>query len=580
MDAIDQMPDFGSPLALGDTLVFPPVIAGPLSVMPNALHLSKDAQGQPALSLQIVKRTDDLSTDGQYAVLDMQITGDYALDDALALARTKFPEATVKPASIEIGYARLVPAGADIKLPDDLTVPEPFGWACANGARWTRRLDRVSGELIKGALRQGTVLFSAQAEFTILGVAPRAPLQLTFAPAELLDAILAGANDREIDYAALLAILMRPLSSLPIKITAGADATRLPEILRDRLFAAYGSLVPAPAARDPLRIRFASPPSGTVAWDLSQPVVAPRAFSMQFDMLRGLREAGDPAKLIHETVIPALDVGFRSITVAANLPKNRVGVPAIGARIDVPANPPFRPSGVSETIAFNAPGDEGTFSFKLSPDEALRYSLTCFVIVAAGAAVSQYETAAKPSGAGWLRLQSTDFPVSFTHITASDRLLELAVINGALTYKHSGQLIEQPIMLSKDAADVAVVVPNDAGEAGLTFTAIALDGTRKLSISEVSPGRIELDLTSFPEYGPHRVPISCQFKNGSGALSVDLLGEDGANPATVTLVPSSPTATWGYVAQSPFRSGYRYREHAGAWSDVIPATTPLQLEAN
>jgi len=49
---------------------------------------------------------------------------------------------------------------------------------------------------------------------------------------------------------------------------------------------------------------------------------------------------------------------------------------------------------------------------------------------------------------------------------------------------------------------------------------------------------------------------------------------------TLTLLPSSPTAMWGYVAQSPFRSGYRHRENAAAWSDIIPATTPLQLEAN
>src|SRR6266567_4557906 len=165
MSSIDQMPDFGCPLAAGDLLLFPPVCAGPLSVMPSAFHLSKDARGQPALDLQIVKRADDLSADGQYAVLDIQMTGDYPLDEALVTARMRRPGATVKPASIDVGYARLVPAGSDIKLPDDLTAPEPFAWTCTNGARWTRRLDRISGELIKGALKQGTTLFAAQAEF-------------------------------------------------------------------------------------------------------------------------------------------------------------------------------------------------------------------------------------------------------------------------------------------------------------------------------------------------------------------------------------------------------------------------------
>src|SRR5205823_2316747 len=156
MGSLDTMPDFGSPLAAGELALFAPLLAGPFSVVPNALELASDGEGRPVFSLQIVKRADDLSPDGQYAVLDVQLKGRYALDEALVAARTHRPSATVKPASIDLGYGRLVSPGPDIKLPDDLTAPAPLGWWCADGARWTRRIDRGSGELIKGALVDGT----------------------------------------------------------------------------------------------------------------------------------------------------------------------------------------------------------------------------------------------------------------------------------------------------------------------------------------------------------------------------------------------------------------------------------------
>jgi hypothetical protein len=97
MGPLDTMPDFGLPLAAGESILFPPLLAGPFSVVPSALELAFDGEGRPIFSLQIVKRADDLSADGQYAVLDVQLRGQYALDQALAAARANRPSATVKP---------------------------------------------------------------------------------------------------------------------------------------------------------------------------------------------------------------------------------------------------------------------------------------------------------------------------------------------------------------------------------------------------------------------------------------------------------------------------------------------------
>jgi hypothetical protein len=63
-------------------------------------------------------------------------------------------------------------------------------------------------------------------------------------------------------------------------------------------------------------------------------------------------------------------------------------------------------------------------------------------------------------------------------------------------------------------------------------------------------------------------------------VSVELVGEENANPATVTLVPAAPASTWGYVAQSPFHAGYRYRTQNSDWIDVADANAPLALTVN
>lgn len=574
------MPDFASPMTAGETVFFPCFGTQEFSIVPAALGLAHAATGRPAFQLQMVRRSDDLRADGQYALIDIHLAGDYSLDTCLAAARAARPDAMVRPATIDRGFARLVPGGAGVQLPPDLTAPTELGWSTADGARWTHKLDVSSGELIKGALKSGALLFGARAEFTVIGIAPRMPAQVTFEPAALLDAILVELTGRQISVAALLAFLSRPVEALPIQIVPSGDTSRLPQILLDRLFGAYGALVPAPDATSGPTIAFSTPPAGKVVWDLGQPCEVPRAFALQLDLLTALRKISDTSALIHETIIPPLDLGFRDIVVVANLPIHRSGVPAIGVRIDIAPNPPHRPSGVTETLVFEAPDDQQTVSVSLSPGETLNYDMVCFAVLAAGQMVQQVEARPKTGSVQWLQLQTDDFPLQFVHITASDRLLALATVDGALTYLHAGKSISQPLRLDHDTVDIALAYPADASDVAVTVNATALDASKSLPVPGLTAGRILLDLTSFPDYGPHRIPVSCEFKSGNGMLSVDLVGEDGANPTTLTLVPAMPASAWGYVAQSPFHAGYRYRLQNGDWTDVAAINAPLALTMN
>jgi len=93
-------------------------------------------------------------------------------------------------------------------------------------------------------------------------------------------------------------------------------------------------------------------------------------------------------------------------------------------------------------------------------------------------------------------------------------------------------------------------------------------------------GVIRLDLPSFSGYGPHRIAIAAELAADAPPLDVDLQSEDGAAQGSVTLTASSPTSRWGYVAASPFASGYRYRARGGAWSATLPFDKALTLAAD
>ena len=133
------LPDFSQPVGAGTTQLFAPFGEGPFAVLPAGARVAV-RQGAPALALALVRQPDTPGRAGAYAVLDVEVEEDVPLDAGLALARTVHGDATVAPAAIALGFARLVPGGPTVALPVDMTTPVPLGWSAAAGARWTQRL--------------------------------------------------------------------------------------------------------------------------------------------------------------------------------------------------------------------------------------------------------------------------------------------------------------------------------------------------------------------------------------------------------------------------------------------------------
>jgi hypothetical protein len=573
MSMLEELPDFQATLAAGASQVFAPYAAGAFAVLPTGVVVAQ-ANGQPMLSLTLVSQPDQPGVAGDYAVLDIALDLQVPLDAALVAARGVRADATVAPATIELGFARLTQAGLDVTLPKDMTTPAPLGWIAA-GARWTPRLDASTGALLKNALLQGTLLLHARLEFTVRGVAPPVAAATSFVPATLIPALLGGSAT--IGVPQLLARLADP--SLPLEVIGGSRAAAA-QALCDRILAVWGSFVPAAGADDPPCFAFPGPlPISRMDWDLRTPAEGLRAYMLQLAPLAPTRGMADPSSLVHEISIPPLDLGFRDIVVSANLPPNRAGLPAIGVRISLPPAPPDRPSGIDASAMFTPPGDTARINIRLGPDEPLAYTATTFAIVVAGASVQQLEAPGRPAQGPFLRLQPTDFPLAFAHVTASDRLLAQATVTGALTYAHGAAQAVQPIALQAGTAELSVAAPAAAADAVITLTAVAADGT-KVALSPQKPGVVRLDLASFPGYGPHRIAISAPIPAGAMPLLLEFESEDGASQGTAMLTPASPTAGWGYVAGSPFRAGFRFRVKGGTWSAVMAARNTLALNAD
>jgi len=328
-------------------------------------------------------------------------------------------------------------------------------------------------------------------------------------------------------------------------------------------------------------------------WDLSQPAIGHQQWVLSLDLLTDLRAfaaKNGVDSLVKNVTVPALQLGFVNIDFDANLPPHRLGVPAIGATVDVAANPPARPSSISEHVLFTEPDDVGSVQFRLSPSEQLTYALTGYAVVTAGSMVEQLALPPQQRSDTWVHLNMPDFPVLFSHVTAAQRLLSLATLALVLSYILDGKSRQLHYTLTPQATGISFGMPRSATNASIAVTATPADGSSPITLPPMPPGRIELDVTTFREYGPHSIAILAMMTNGAPLVldfqSVEQADVAGSVPDQRLFTSDQPAATWNYVVTSPFRSGYRYRKAAvtsapaGAWSQILSPFSPLVLDPN
>jgi hypothetical protein len=584
--------------------------------LPAGLELSRrgDPAGEPDFSLELVRGENPFLPPQPYGVLDFRLRSHPVPTELLDDLRQSNPGAVVSPAVFSRGYLRLVlQAGSDLHAPEFET-PVTLASNGLDSTRYIRRLTPEAVALLKRVLQEGTLTFIAIAEMEVIGLAPRLPVRLEFQPGELHHALSAAANkDSLITSGSLISFWMRSLSSLPVRFLTDIesfDRLSLAEILADWTADELSEFVPfVPGDPQPtFRLRSPSQPDQLQRWDLSEGRSVPRIVILTlnpFDAVRQIVVDQGLQAVFKETQVPPLETGFTTMSVSANLPDRLHGVVRLGVNLLAPPNPPDRVSPLTRSLLLDDPDLVQTFEWRFAPHEPVAFQFNTFAILRQPAGISRFEAQSGFHDDAYLLLKPSDFPLAFVPLQASAGLLGEATIQGVCRYPNpdGDQGLEIPFELTAALPSITLLLPPAAAElAEISLSARAVDGSAEIDLGSFPARAINLDLSSLPEYGPHRIQIEAQFDEPLSLLAIDFLPqgrmENPESADTIAFTPEKSTAAWSYFATSPFRPGFAYRLNtvAGApgmsgaisgmstppagWSAQQSPFAPLRLRAS
>jgi hypothetical protein len=600
--SLQGLPDFQKPIHGFRYEIFHPYEnAGSYVVASTALEIAAAKDGRPDFLLEFVRGISPAMPPAPYALLDFRLRATYPAQDALRSLRERHRAATVTPPVLSGGFLRLRPTATTGDVPAELLEPIRLSANGLGTARCVLRIGPAAGAVIEGALKGEVLGMVAWAEMEMQGVAPRVPARVTFSPAELLNRLKEIAADPSAPVLTrdqVAEFFEQDATRLPLRIdTSVPDTIRrdFAETLADHLRVYYGEFVPSREipVKASIALRMSEAVNGVVSWDLSQPVAVRRALVASldpFDAARRIVSADGIAAVVKHTVVPPLAAGTRRVHVAANLPAVRTGVVALGVDIVAPARPPHRPQAVRQTVELVAPADSAVATLRLSATEPTSFTYTPWAVVERSGAVERLDATPVPHQGESLDLGVADFPVRFASVGATPALLDLAAIAGIWMGRTQAGPFERRFELSPESPEIGIAVPADADGESLRIEANERGGSNVLRLTLPAPPSTQLDLPSFAEFGSHRVIVESEFVGAIGLIAVDLVPEGREEQAdaiaTIALTAAAPVKEWRYTALSPFRSGFRYRKHAGdgapvePWSHVQRPDVPLRIGAS
>lgn len=606
--ALTGLPDFGAPLLAG--AVRYPYGSGSFTVLPDQLNVATRPDGTPDLLVTLVRGAVPSLPPDPHGVIDIRLTPDYRLDEALALARQHRPGATVRPFTVSAGFLRLQPATSGVPVPESLTVPVPLTFDGLDRIRFTATVPMDAAVFVQGLLTGGTLGLRAHAELEYPGVAPRLPATVSFNPHALLSAIgggdpgIVGGGDRVGGAAEpvggggpvarddLLTLLTTRLAELPVHVDGdpGVDPGLLAATLVDWVRARYALPAPAPVAGSRTYLSLpAEVPSGHVTWDLRQPLPTARSLVLDLDPVTSARAfvlAHGVDALVTRRVVPVLQTGQLSVAVTANLPAVRLGVLELGVELVAPPRPPVRPQQVSAHTQLDPPADTAPMRLRLSPAEPPEFISVAYAVMPDGGN-EPLRGPAVPRHGDTVRLSVTDFPLTFLPVRADPAVLALSSVHVRFQ-PGDPTLPAQEADLDGAQTAVAFTQPVTAVGGVLTIEFRPRDGSPAVQLGPLDAAPQILTLASLPGYGPQQVTVTGVFFRPDDLVAIDLLTEgrpeDPAWISTILLTADRPTRIWRYAAESPFHAGYRWRRYRSTpppdpWSDVYPASAPLTVQA-
>ncbi|MCC6456068.1 MAG: hypothetical protein IT328_14030 [Caldilineaceae bacterium] len=605
-----NLPDFSHPIQHPEYILFPAADVPNLYVhLPRTLEIaSRDDAATPDFMLELVRGFSPFLPPKPYGLLDFRLRPAAFSVQALTDLRLANPQAVVAPAAMTRGWLRLKPTvGSEIDAGelDAAELAAPIELA-SNGLEMLRLFRRLSPDgisLLKQVLQKSLMTFVAQVEVEIQGLAPRLPVELTLQGVALLERLNGMARQQRITYPQLVDFWKQDAALLPVEFAsdlAQVDRDLLAIALADWTIADYG--VYTPCTGEPLQptvLLHGQQPPQILRWNLAQRKVVHNVFLLDsdpFTMAQQTVSAQGIEALYHETIVPPVQTGAVSLSVATNLPSAIQGVLELGVNLFAPPRPPARVHALTASLQFDLQDAASleaaqTVNWLFAPLEAVEFELSTFALAQTASGPQLLQGNSRPHAGTYLLLNVADFPLRFVSIRADASLLASASIVGNSSYPaDNGSVVEHPFELTSSNPLVTLSIPlAHVEQAQVRLEARSLAADAQLPIGTFPAQSQRLSLFSLPTYGPHAIDIEVIFDQALPLLAFEFLAEEDAEhlekAAPLAFTPAQTKGRWSYFATSPFRAGYRFRRlpNDGSvedWSSLQSPFTPLRLLAS
>lgn len=586
-------PDWRMPMQVGERIAFAAYERPGAFQLPPVLLAAHSGGDEPPLRLDIFQQDRGQAGLERFSILSIAFAAEFGLEQARRAVFDAGQTLALSALPNEGGWLRLSAVEA-LDLPPSLGELLPLDSASLGSMGLAVRLDSAATDLFVAALQRGLLAVNGQAWLRVRGVADRLPLTLDFDPAALLAAVRTlGDGAASLD----LAVLRRRLIDAPQSMGLGLAASSgdllkepLADALIDRIVTRYATLMPSPAdAATGVRVVFdaAAMTRGSVRWNLSEPVLAPRLFAVEADPLGPLRTL--PASL-YDTVVRRHDVrglssGWRALTVRPNLPERRIGIVQAQVDVQVPAKPPARMFTIKASARLAAADRPTTLDLRLSPKEELNYAWQATALLLSDGRAETIKGPLRHSNREHLLVAADDFGLRFVPVEAEPVFVEQADIEVECQGLRKGRPWSARASLDRTSASFAFAIPADVERATIRAAARARSDGARRAMAPVEAEPLRLDAFSFEGSGSRELALHCEFDDDAPQRVIEIAPEDAidqpARRRQVRFTRSAPQAQWTWLSLSPFRSGYRWRWSAQApWSEVLQPDTPLQLHSS
>ncbi|MGE0667204.1 MAG: hypothetical protein AB7O49_11665 [Sphingomonadales bacterium] len=590
-------PDWSSPLkAAGSDAWF--AFEDPLRafVPPAALAVAEEPGGAPALALELIRLSGAADGPRVFGLLNIGFAADFALADKQQAVFAAHPDVRVEPLMPRGGFLRFQAAEA-LNIHADLLSPKPLVWAGAGALTFAVQLGQPAAMLLNDALVNGLVTVTALAELETWGVASRVPARVTFNPAVLPSLVAGVAINGKVAPGALAAALVARADTPVLGFDGiGTDAERVAAAgaFAERLIGRFAALAPAddPSAGPVYAFDTAAMLDGEMAWDLSEPVLAPRAVTLASNPLETARQASAKGfTLSREAPVVPFATGLHVISISPNLPPKRIGALMVGAEIRVPPFLPDRPQTVTASALFREGETSKTVNIRLSPAEPVAFDYQAVVFVAGPAGAQRLTGPVLRRQGTHLTIVPDSFPVRFLRIDATPTLLDALNLHIRCTGNQGGKPWSIEADLTRTTGALAFAVPREIEDGALGVSATTPDGGRTLTLDPRPLEDCWLDLSSFPTAGPARVDVTCEFDDTAGLAAIECAPEDRLDQVDavglVRLTPAAPSREWRWLVTNPLLDGFHWRwfrpsgEAPEPWSERLDrASGPLALRSS